>query len=211
MKLSELSVLSFTDRVASVDPAPGGGSAAALYGALGAALTAMVGGMTQGRKKYAEYAERAKELEDQCLAFKDRLSGLMDSDTEAFLLVSNAYAMPKETDEEKKKRSAAIQEGLAACTRTPLSVMDCALEALECAAAMAEGFNVNCASDLGVAVLSLKAAVQGAWLNVLINIGSLKDREYAEEARKHGAETLERAVSLADSLYGKILGMVENG
>ena len=171
MKLSELSVLAFTERVASCDPAPGGGSCAALYGCLGAALTAMVGGLTQNRKKYAEYENHAKEIEAKCGMLREKLADVMDRDTAAFLLVSDAYALPKATDEEKAARSLAIQEGLKACTRTPLEMMELMGEAVELIASMMDGFNTNCASDLGVAALSLKAGILGAWLNVKIPEG----------------------------------------
>ena len=209
MKLSGLSVLSFTERVASSDPAPGGGSCAALYASLGAALIAMVGGMTQNRKKYAEFEEQAKQAEAKCGALREKLAEVMDSDTEAFLKVSDAYAMPKETVEEKAARSAAIQEGLKACTLTPLAMMELGGEAVDILAVMAEGFNTNCASDLGVAALSLKAGIQGAWLNVLINTGSLKDGEFAAEAERRGRKVLEEAIPKADACYEKLLKMVE--
>ena len=112
MKLADMTVTGFADTVASDAPAPGGGSCAALYGSIGAALTAMVGGLTQGRKKYAEYAEHAAEVEKKGNELKTRLLDVMDRDTEAFNVVSAAFGMPKATDEEKAARSAAIQEGL---------------------------------------------------------------------------------------------------
>ena len=147
MKLSELSVLAFTERVASCDPAPGGGSCAALYGCLGAALTAMVGGMTQNRKKYAEYENHAKEIEAKCGMLREKLADVMDRDTAAFLLVSDAYALPKATDEEKAARSLAIQEGLKACTRTPLEMMELMGEAVELIASMMDGFDKAFAAE----------------------------------------------------------------
>lgn len=207
-KLSELSVLSFTEQVASCEPAPGGGSCAALAGALGAALVAMVGGMTQNRKKYAEFEAQAKDAEQRCGVLREKLADVMDRDTEAFLKVSDAYAMPKGTDQEKAARSAAIQEGLKACTLTPLAMMELMGEAAGVLETLTEGFNVNCASDLGVAALFLKTGIQGAWMNVLINIGSLKDREFAEDAAKRGRAVLSRAVPAADACYEKLLKMV---
>ena len=120
MKLADMTVTGFADTVASDAPAPGGGSCAALYGSIGAALTAMVGGLTQGRKKYAEYAEHAAEVEKKGNELKTRLLDVMDRDTEAFNVVSAAFGMPKATDEEKAARSAAIQEGLKGCTKTPM-------------------------------------------------------------------------------------------
>ena len=108
MKLAELTVTGFADIVSSDAPAPGGGSCAALYGAIGAALTAMVGGLTQGRKKYAEYAEHAAEVEAKGNELKARLLDVMDRDTDAFNVVSAAFGMPKDTDEEK----AALRQSL---------------------------------------------------------------------------------------------------
>ena len=101
MKLAELTVTGFADIVSSDAPAPGGGSCAALYGAIGAALTAMVGGLTQGRKKYAEYAEHAAEVEAKGNELKTRLLDVMDRDTDAFNVVSASFGMPKDTDEQK--------------------------------------------------------------------------------------------------------------
>ena len=209
MNLSELNVLAFTERVASCEPAPGGGSCAALYGSLGAALTAMVGGMTQNRKKYAEFEEQAKEVEAKCGLLREKLADVMDRDTDAFLMVSDAYALPKATEEEKAARSQAIQEGLKACTRTPLEMMELMGEAAELMETLSEGFNTNCASDLGVAALSLKAGIQGAWLNVLINTGSLKDKEFTADAEERGRKVLERAVPAADACFEKMLKMVK--
>ncbi len=124
MKLAELTVTGFADIVSSDAPAPGGGSCAALYGAIGAALTAMVGGLTQGRKKYAEYAEHAAEVEAKGNELKARLLDVIDRDTDAFNVVSAAFGMPKDTDEQKATRSAAIQNGLKGCTKTPMEMME---------------------------------------------------------------------------------------
>ncbi|MBR0026085.1 MAG: cyclodeaminase/cyclohydrolase family protein, partial [Clostridia bacterium] len=109
MKLAELRVDEFASILASDAPAPGGGSAAALEGALGAALTAMVCSLTVGKKKYADYQELAEATQKKAGELKDRFIDVMDRDTEAFNIVSAAFGMPKETDEEKAARSAAIQ------------------------------------------------------------------------------------------------------
>ena len=209
MKLCDMTVTEFVNTVASDAPAPGGGSVAALSGAIGAALTAMVGNLTQGRKKYAQYAEFAAQVEAKGNELKARLLDVMDRDTEAFLLVSNAFAMPKATDEEKAARSAAIQNGLKACTKTPMEMMELCAEAARLAAEFADnGFNDSSASDLGVAFLSLSAAIRGAWLNVLINISSLKDQAFADEYRQKGQALLSAALPLCDRGYEKVLGMV---
>ena len=209
MKLADLKITEFTDLVASDAPAPGGGSVAALYGAVGAALTAMVAGLTQGRKKYADFAEHAAAVEKQAAGLKVKLIDVMDRDTDAFNAVSAAFGMPKDTEEQKAARSAAIQEGLKGCTKTPMEMMELSDEALELAASMLGRFNDTAASDLGVAMLSLKAAMQGAWLNVLINIGSIKDTAFAEEYRAKGEKLLAHGTALADESYAQILKLIE--
>ena len=209
MKLADLKVREFADLVASDAPAPGGGSVAALYGSVGAALTAMVACLTQGRKKYAEYAEHAAEVQRQAALLQEKLIDVMDRDTDAFNVVSAAFGMPRETDEQKAARSAAIQEGLKACTRTPMEMMELCDETVTLAASLIGRFNDTSASDLGVAMLSLKAGIQGAWLNVLINIGSIKDRAFADEYRSRGEALLAHALTLADECYAAILKLID--
>ena len=208
MKLAELKVTEFADVLASEAPAPGGGSTAALEGALGAALTAMVCRLTEGRKKYEEHQDHVLAVKEQATALQARFIDVMDRDTEAFMVISNAYGMPKATDEEKAARSAAIQAGLVKSTETPMEMMELAAETIELTASLLGRFNTASASDLGVGALSLRAAVQGAWLNVLINIGSLKDRDLAETYRARGAALVEKVLTLADKVYETVLTLV---
>ena len=208
MKLADLKVTEFVDLLASDAPAPGGGSAAALEGAIGAALTAMVCGLTKGKKKFAEFNDLAVEAEVKALALKDRFVDVMDRDTEAFNVVSAAFGMPKETDEEKAARSAAIQKGLEGCTATPFEMMEIAVETLELTDSILGKSNDSAASDLGVSALSLRAAIQGAWLNVLINIGSLKNTELAESYRAKGQALVDKVVAAADRVYAQVLTLV---
>lgn len=205
MKLAELKTAEFVDLLASDAPAPGGGSAAALEGALGAALTAMVCGLTVGKKKYAEFQELAESAQAKATDLKARFVDVMDRDTEAFNVVSAAFGMPKETDEEKAARSAAIQKGLEGCTKTPFEMMELAVETLELTASILGKSNDSAASDLGVSALSLRAAIQGAWLNVLINIGSLKNKELAEDYRAKGETLLAKALPLADQIFDTVV------
>ena len=211
MKLADMQVTQFCDVLASDAPAPGGGSTAALEGALGAALTAMVCGLTtvgKSREKYAEYQEFVLASQKKALDLKARFMDVMDRDTEAFNVVSAAFGMPKATDEEKAARSAAIQKGLEGCTRTPFEMMELAAETLELTAELLGKTNGSAASDLGVSALSMRAAIQGAWLNVLINIGSLKNKELAEDYRKKGEALLAKALPLADQIYQNVLSQM---
>ena len=207
--LAEQTVKDFTNLLASDAPAPGGGSAAALAGAMGAALTAMVCELTLGKEKYAAHREEIAAIRDKAEALREKLLQAMDEDTEAFLQVSRAFAMAKATEEEKAARSAAIQKGLAQCTETPLHVMELAADTLVLTASLPGRFNESAASDLGVAALSLRSCVRGAWMNVLINVGSLKDKDLAAQYRRQGESVLERAMELADQIDGAIMAVLE--
>ena len=205
MKLIDRTISGFADILASSEPAPGGGSVAALEGSLAAALVEMVCSLTVGRKKYAEHEELMKEIGSKAAGLRQKLTDIIDRDTEAFNGVTAAFAMPKDTDEQKAARSAAVQEATKGCTITPFEVMECTLETLELAGQMLGKFNTSAASDLGVAALSAKAAVQGAWLNILINIGGIKDEEFAAKYRCSGEAVLAKALPLADKVYASVL------
>lgn len=208
MLLAQRQVDDFTKVLASDAPAPGGGSAAALAGAVGAALTAMVCTLTAGRKKYAEHEEFVLGVQAEAESLRKQFMDVMDRDTEAFLVISRAYGMPKATDEEKAERSNAIQAGLVECIKTPMEMMELSLRTVQLTDSLLGRFNTSSASDLGVGALSLRTAVQGAWLNVLINIGSLKDRELAESYRSKGEKLVQQVLALSDHVYETVLTLV---
>ena len=205
MKLAEMQVTEFVNLMASDAPAPGGGSAAALEGAVGAALTAMVCALTVGKKKYADVQELAVESQKKAEELKARFVDVMDRDTEAFNAVSAVFAMPKDTDEQKAARKAAMQEALKGCTKTPFEMMQLACETPEPTRSLVGRLNASAASDLGCSALSLRAAIQGAWLNVLINVSGINDEAFAAEYRKNGEALLAKALPLADEIYEEIL------
>ena len=199
MQLAELTVRGFADLLGSDAPAPGGGSAAALAGALGAALTAMVGSLTVGRKKYAEFDGLARETLEKARDLEHRFLDVMERDTEAFNAVSAVFAMPKGTDQEKEARAAAMQEALQGCTKTPFEMMELSLEALRLTDGLVDRSNA----------LHLGSAVQGAWLNVLINLGSIRDAAFAAQYRTRGQILLDEALPLAQSIYDRVLKAVQ--
>ena len=205
MKLVDKTISGFTELLASSEPAPGGGSAAALKGALAASLVEMVTGLTIGKKKYAEHEKLMIQIAAEAAKLRVQFSDIIDRDTEAFNGVSAVFAMPKESDAEKSARSAAMQEALKACTLTPLKMMQCALATLELAEKMLGKSNVTAASDLGVAALGAKAAAQGAWLNILINIGGIKDEAFTSKYRGEGEAILAKVLPLADKIYADVL------
>ena len=204
MELSELTVASFADLLGSDAPAPGGGSAAALEGSLGAALTAMVSALTLGRKKYADHQELARESFELASDLKARFLAAMEKDTEVFNVFSSAMALPKSTEEEKAARSAAMQEALVACIESPLHMMELCLDAMKLTDRLVGKSNANAVSDLGVAALSLTAAVRGAWLNVLINLGSFRDADAAQRYRTRAQELMDDTCALGENIYHSV-------
>lgn len=205
MVLSDLSVREFTDLLGSDAPAPGGGSAAAIHGALGAALDAMVCSLTVGRKKYADNEAFAAETKETTSKLKDRFLAAMENDTAVFNAFSATLSLPKTTPEEQEIRTGAIQEALVQCTESPLNIMELALEALELTKLLPGKTNALALSDVGVAALSLRACIQSAWLNVVINLNSLKDQILIEHFRQKGISLLEKALPLADEIYEGVL------
>ena len=205
MKLIEMQVQEFVNILRSDAPAPGGGSSAALAGAMGIGLGEMVAGLTLGKAKYAEFEETMKTLQAEAARLTDALIASVDKDTEAFDGVSAVFGMPKSNDEEKAARREAMQKALKTATMVPFSVMELCLESLETLEKGLGKINMNAASDFGVASLNLKAAVQGAWLNVCINIGGIKDEAFVAEYRSKGEAILAKALPLADKIYNTIL------
>lgn len=203
--LTKLTLDDFSALLGSDAPAPGGGSAAAYQGALGAALTAMVCALTQ--KKFAEFAERAENIRCRAEELRRELLALTQEDTDSFCAVSAAYAMPKATPEEKAQRKTAIQCAMQRCIEVPQRVMELSGQALELTAELLQGFNTNAASDLGCAALSLRSAILGAWLNVRINTGSMADQTLAAQYRQEGQALLDRLLPLADRIYNAICEM----
>lgn len=204
-KLTELQINEFIELLGSDAPAPGGGSASALAGSVGAALCSMVANLTLGKEKYKEHEALAKELAEKASALQRQLLTAIDRDTEAFNGVTDVFKMPKATDEEKAARSAAMQSALKNATLVPFSMMELCLDALKLTRRAVGKSNTNAASDLGVSALTLKAAVQGAGLNVLINLGGMKDVDFNAMYKAKGEAILAEALPLADGIYADIL------
>ncbi|GFE42789.1 UNVERIFIED_CONTAM: cyclodeaminase/cyclohydrolase family protein [Streptococcus canis] len=208
MNLVDLSLADFAKVLGSDAPAPGGGSAAALSGANGISLTKMVCELTLGKKKYADYQDIIEDVRANSTALQTSLLAAIDKDTEAFNLVSAVFDMPKETDEDKAARRTAMQKALKTAAQSPFEMMTLMVEALETTATAVGKSNTNAASDLGVAALSLKAGLQGAWLNVLINLSGIKDEDFVTDYRQKGQALLDKGCLLADDIYKQILEIV---
>jgi glutamate formiminotransferase / formiminotetrahydrofolate cyclodeaminase len=177
--IRSLAVDGFLRALASDAPTPGGGSVAAVAGAMGTALVSMVGRLTIGRKGYEDAGGRMVEIVKQVDEWRESLLGLADRDAEAFDRVMEAFKLPKDTDALKAERSAAIQRAFLGAAEVPLEVAERSVEAMDLAREAVEKGNVAAASDGAAAAAVLFAAVQGALANVEINVSSLKDADTA--------------------------------
>ncbi len=171
----------FVDVLSTDSPAPGGGSVAALCAAQAAALTAMVGNLTVGKKKYAAVQDRVKEIAELGQDLKDFFLAAIDDDTNSFNIVMDCFSMPKKTAEQKCVRGLAIAEATRGATRVPLTVLEKVPGLLQLAAEIGSIGNAASLSDAGVAVLTALAGAEGAYYNVLINLEGLKDLDQSGE------------------------------
>jgi len=208
MKLVNMTVTEYLAAVASDAPAPGGGSAAALCGAQGAGLAAMVAKLTIGKKKYPDDQELCARVAGEAEALAKALEAQVDRDTEAYNQIAAAYRLPKETDEEKAARQKTVAEATLVATEVPFETLRMAHEALMFASALVGHSNANCASDLGVAALNLVACARGAWMNVLINVSGVADGVRVAQFQKEGKRLLEECEILGNDAYGTLLASI---
>jgi formiminotetrahydrofolate cyclodeaminase len=183
MKLTDLPLHELLAAIRDPRPTPGGGSAAAVAGALGASLLAMVASMTKHRAASEEDVERLQGAASRSAGLSRRLERLVDEDSDAYDGVIAAYRLPRGSDGEKAERRSRIQAALVTAVETPLEVMRLCNDAIETAATVARFGNPNAASDVGTALELLVAAGRGARLNVEINLASLDDQAYVSRVR----------------------------
>jgi glutamate formiminotransferase/formiminotetrahydrofolate cyclodeaminase len=175
------SVKGFLSELASKSPAPGGGSVAALSGALGSALSSMVCNLTIGKDKYKNFQDEIKTTLEKSEKLRKKLTKLIDKDTEAFNDVITAFKMPKETENEKTKRNIAIQRGYKIAAKIPLETAKVGEKILDVAMIVAKKGNKNSITDAAVSALMGKACVQSAILNVKINLSSIKEKKFIDK------------------------------
>jgi len=203
-RLIRMTCKDFAIETASESPAPGGGSISAYMGALGAALGTMVANLSAHKRGWDDRWEEFSTIAEQGQAVMNDLLALVDEDTAAFNKIMDVFAMPKTTDEEKKARSEAMEAATLYATKVPLRTMQTALRAVPVLRAMAEKGNPASASDAGVGILAVRAAVRGADMNVRINAAGLKNRDIAQQLINQAAEL----VSQAETAENEILDIV---
>lgn len=202
--LIQMTVREFNKILGSDAPAPGGGSVAALSGALGAELGAMVCRLSVGREAYKEHEQALKNALEELDRLADSLQARVDLDTEAFNGVMAAFKLPKGNEAEKAARTAAIQAGYKEAVQSPLSIARECLEVLRVAASILGKTNANAISDLGVAALEACTGLEGAAMNVRINLPSIKDTVYAAEIRSSLDAMVDEGTKLKERVCGYV-------
>jgi len=205
VKLTDKPVTTFLDELASNAPAPGGGSVAAVSGALGAALVSMVCNLTLGKKGYEEVQEDIQDLVNQAEALRKELTDLLEADVAAYTAYSQTAKMPRDTEEQKAERAAAMQAALKNATMVPMHIAEAAVKVMDLCMPAAEKGNKWAVSDAGVAVLMAEAALRSAALNVLINLGSIKDQAFVAEKRGYLDGLLAGKGFMRDRIYDYVV------
>jgi formiminotetrahydrofolate cyclodeaminase len=195
------SIQAFLDDLASDRPTPGGGGAAAVCGAIGAALVSMVANLTIGKKNYEAVSDDLKAVDARAEVLRAELIRAIDEDVAAFDSVMGAYGLPRGGDEEKTARTAAIQAALKSATLAPLRAVKACFEVIRLSVDVAEKGNLNVISDAGVAALAANAGLRSAALNVFINAKSIKDRDFAEKQLAEVNALLAQAAEMTESVY----------
>lgn len=203
--LVEMKLTDFIDEVSRESPAPGGGSIAALAGALGASLSSMVSNLTANKRGSESIDKILNDAAEECQQIKEALVNAIDEDTNAFNAYMNARRLPNKTADEKKAREEAMQAGLKQAVMVPLNTSKQSLRAIEIAEAVAKNGNPNSITDVGVGAQSAYTGVLGGIYNVLINLKDIKDQKFVDEMRKTCAELK----SKAQKKLGEVLSFVE--
>jgi len=207
-EIKDTAIEPFLDQLASSAATPGGGSAAAILGGMGAALVSMVCNLTIGKKKYADVEEDMKAVLAKAEDLRHRMTAMIQDDVQAFDMVMGAYGMPKETDAEKTARGAAIQDALKQATDVPIRCCRLAREVIDLAMTASEKGNLNVISDAGVGVLSAHAALRSAALNVYINAKMISDKSFVDAKLSELESLLDGAAAATEKAYDIVKGKV---
>jgi formiminotetrahydrofolate cyclodeaminase len=205
MTIKDGSVQELLDELAGSSATPGGGSAAALAGAMGAALLGMVCNLTIGKKQFATVENELRGVLEEAEALRRQLSSLADADTRAFDRVMAAYRLPKETEGERAARQAAIQRALQGATQVPLETAAACAAIVKLTARVIAKVNPNALSDAGTAALLAEAGLRGAQLNVGINLTSIRDPDFVQEKQKHLNQVLSGVTQEKERVFSYVL------
>lgn len=195
----------FLEVLSSAAPVPGGGGASAAVGAFASALGMMVANLTIGKKKYADVEAEIIERKERLLVLQKKLVELTDRDAEAFEPLSKAYGLPKETKEQIEEKERVMEKALYEASIVPLEIMKTVSEVMDELKALGEKGSRIAISDVGVAVLFARAALEGASLNIYINTRLMKDREQAERLNRESDHMITEVRKLQEEIYAGVL------
>ena len=195
----------FLEVLSSAAPVPGGGGASAAVGAFASALGMMVANLTIGKKKYADVEAEIIERKERLLVLQKKLIELTDKDAEAFEPLSKAYGLPKETKEQIEEKERVMEKALYEASIVPLEIMKTVSEVMDELTALGEKGSRIAISDVGVAVLFARAALEGASLNIYINTRLMKDREQAERLNRESDHMITEVRKLQEEIYAGVL------
>lgn len=198
----------FLNVLSSKEPTPGGGGACAAVGAFAAALGMMVTNLTVGKKKYADVEEEIVEIRGQLEELREKLVLLTDKDAEAFGPLAKAYSLPKGTPEEIERKEEVMENALYEASMVPLEIMRTVFEVFEFLRVLEEKGSKLAVSDVGVAVLFARAALEGASLNIYINTKLMKNRERAEKLNRESDDLIAQGRKLKEEIYAGVLGKI---
>lgn len=198
----------FVEVLASKAPVPGGGGASAAVGAFASALGMMVTNLTIGKKKYIDVEAEMEDIRSRLEALQQELVGLTDRDAEAFEPLSRAYGLPKETEEQRIEKERVMEKALYEASVVPLQIMKTVFRVMEDLEVLGEKGSRLAVSDVGVAVLFARAALEGASLNIYINTQLMKNREQAERLNKESDELIAEAGRLQEKIYTGVLAKI---
>ena len=204
-KIAQKSCVDFVDVLASKAAVPGGGGAAALAGAIGMALGSMVCNLTTGKKKYAQYEEAIQEILVKAGKLQEELLSMIDKDAEGFYPLSKAYGLPTSTEEEKQYKAETMEKCLKVACEVPMNIVRLCHDSIKLHEELVDKGSKLAISDVGCGVQCLRAAILSAQLNVIINVNSMKDREYAQKIDRECNQLVEDGVKICDEVYKKVL------
>lgn len=208
MMMLEQKTTEFLDALSSSAPVPGGGGASAAVGAFASALGMMVTNLTIGKKKYIDVEAEMEDVRSRLESLRQELVGLTDRDAEAFEPLAKAYGLPKETEEQRSEKERVMEKALYEASVVPLQIMKTVFRVMEDLEVLGEKGSRLAVSDVGVAVLFARAALEGASLNIYINTRLMKNREQAERLNKESDELIAEAGRLQEKIYTGVLAKI---
>ena len=180
----------------------------ALVGAIGTALASMVCNLTTGKKKYAQFEDDIQRILKRAAELQDDLMKMIDEDAENFLPLSKAYGMPKDTEEERRLKEETLEKALKQACEVPVKIVKACYEAIKLHAELVDKGSRLAISDVGVGVQCLRAAIISGWLNIVININSIKDQDYVNKVREETENLVRQGAMLADKVYEQVEGIL---